>query len=196
MKKKFLNDKRFEYHIYADYSNDVVDVFTNGLRELDYNSTTSYLGCADGDVSSFVEEAVVKYHYPNYYVVRVPKDYLHFGEKTMPAIPILLNGEVTPNLIAGAYVYGREKDFVVNDNYTPLYDPSGMTYSRIQIDSMKKSNNAFYGDWIDFALNRENKTYEELLEEDKNSTNKWGVYMDCFRDLETSTKIYAKRKDE
>lgn len=196
MKKKFLNDKRFEYHIYADYSNDVVDVFTKGLRELDYDSTTSYLGKAEGDIASFVEEAAVKYHYPNYYVVRVPKDYLHFDEKIMPAIPILLNGEVTSSLIAGAYVYGREKDFVPNDNYTPLYDPSGMTYSRIQIDSMKKSNNAFYRGWIDFAINRENKTYEELLEADRNSSNKWDICMEYFKDLEPSTKIYTKRKDD
>ena len=191
-----LDDKRFEYHIYADYSDDVNDVFTNGLRELDYNSTTSYLGKAHGDVAAFVEEAVDKYHYPNYYVVRVPKDYLYFNGKVLPAIPILLNGEVTPSLIIGAYVYGREKDFIENENYTPLYDPSGMTYSRVQIDSMRNNNNSFYNDWIEFALNRENKTYEQLLEEDKLSSNPWGVYMEYFNDLAPKQKIYAKRKDE
>lgn len=107
------------------------------------------------------------------FVVKIPKCYLtprtvngRLQQIPLPIWKHLSNsgehGEISqlsPQLIYGVYL-AKNDSFISNSNYSPVHNPTGLQFDNQQIEYLLNNDVI---NMYDFAINRKNKTFEELV---------------------------------
>jgi len=183
-----MDSEEFAYFLHGTSVMDsslITETFTNGLlnyRGNDMLSTMWPIRVQEGELGNKVKEysgtkgnAV--------FVIKIPKYYLtpRTSNGQLQQIPLPIwkhisnsgeHGEISqlsPELIYGVYLSDNES-FLQNPNYSPVHDPSGLQFDNQQIQFLL--NEGIEG-WYNFALNRNQKSFEELHQKDiANQT--WG----------------------
>lgn len=175
-----MDNSEFDYFLHGtsvDDPNLIDDIFNNGLlnfRENDMLSTMWPVKINEGELGSKVKEysgtkgnAV--------FVIKIPKYYLKpsvvNGQLRQIPLPIWKTvldkygkriSQLSPELVYGVYLSENES-FLQNPNYSPIHNPSGLKFDNQQIEYFL--NNELYN-WHSFAVDRKEKTFEELQQMD------------------------------
>ena len=83
---------------------------------------------------------------------------------------------ITKSLIDGIYS-NRFEDYVVNTNYNPAIDPSGLFYTEEQLAAMKDIGN---NEWFQFASDRNNMEDSYVLREEERANDFWNQYVEEY----------------
>lgn len=156
------NKDDFYYFIHRTEESDYQQFFENGLYVYDKtNNITSTAEKIDpelinaGELGDYMKKSISgdsAGNYRNVILLKIPSMYfprpvVHRNDKMDIPIPFLYEKElptpsnqyhinlypvVIPCLIQG--VYSKEDGFVTNENYSPVFDPSGLKFSKEQLD--------------------------------------------------------------
>lgn len=190
-------DKEFEYYFHGTDIIDktmMEDIFNNGLRSNRGNHLTSTMYPKRFEYGELGEE-LQKYSGTNgddVVVARIPKVALRpkiSADGTMLGFPLPIwkptpetDGygreckRLTPELIYGVYSKANDS-FILNPNYTPAFDPSGL-----QHDTMQEDYVLTYGDanHVEYVFKRKGRSYEDLAQSDK-AQHTWDNLVSQYR---------------
>ena len=182
-----MNDNEFSYFFHGTTITDstiINEIFTNGLlnyRGNDMFSTMWPIKINEGELGSKMKEYVgTKGN--TVFVIKIPKYYLTpkilNGKLQQIPLPIwkhLSNSgeheeisQLSPELIYGVYLSDNDS-FISNPNYSPVHNPTGLQFDNQQIDYLL-NNDAM--NMYNFAVNRKDKSFEELMQID-NVNHNW-----------------------
>ena len=157
--------------------------FEYGLYDKTNNifSTMMYVEATDDNV--FLK--AINSGFDMVYIVKIPKMFLmptiNADNKLVDApLPIWkkVGGRyyLTNELVYGI-AYRRTKNFVYNDKYKEIHDPTGLLFDRRQEDYFKNNNLDM---WTKFGLAREKMDYTTLKDFDINK-NIWSKIVDRYQ---------------
>ena len=163
-----INTNDYYYYIHGTNEKDYTKFFRFGLIDYDkdaFRLESTMLRISDEDIANgrlqeIMTKSKDKYGelWDNVFLIKIPKCYFpdHEHRDGTWDVPIPLfyealvkdkNGVkdtypiLIPNLIQGCY--SQEKGFITNDNYCPVFDPSGLKFAYEQIQPMKNSNGGY-----------------------------------------------------
>lgn len=193
---KMINKDDFYYFIHRTEESDYQQFFENGLYVFDKtNNITSTAEKIDpelinaGGLGDYMKNSISDdsaNNYINVILVKIPSMYfpkstIHRNGKMDVPIPFLYEKEladpshqyhmgifpvIIPCLIQG--VYSKEDGFVTNENYNPVFDPSGLKFSKEQLEPI---HNLKFDDYIKYNK-RNNLSCDYLYQFDK-QTGTW-----------------------
>lgn len=190
-----VNKDDFYYFIHRTEESDYQQFFENGLYVFDKtNNITSTAEKIDpelinaGGLGDYMKKSISgdsANNYRNAILVKIPSMYfpriVHRNGKMDVPIPFLYERELSdpsynykkdmyrviiPCLIQG--VYSKEDGFVTNENYSPVFDPSGLKFSKEQLTPI---HNQQYEDYIKYSK-RNDLPFDYLYQFDK-QTGTW-----------------------
>ena len=182
-----MNDNEFSYFFHGTTITDTTiinEIFTNGLlnyRGNDMLSTMWPIKIIEGELGSKMKEYVGTKGNA-VFVIKIPKYYLTpkilNGKLQQIPLPIWKhlsnsseNGKISqliPELIYGVYLSDNDS-FIPNPNYSPVHNPTGLQFDNQQIEYLL-NNDAM--SMYNFAVNRKDKSFEELMQID-NVNHNW-----------------------
>lgn len=129
-------------------------------------------------------------------VVKVPKQYLGIDKFELEdgqfgmdlPMPFCIkkkdeNGNIrtgiTKSLIDGIYC-NRFEDYIVNSNYNPAIEPSGLFYTEEQLNAMRDIGN---NEWYQFVSDRNNREDSYSLRDEERENDFWSQYMEEYRTI-------------
>lgn len=154
------------------------DIFNNGLKSWYQTSLYSTMTpISNEDIENVGLETLMKNYvkgeFKSVFLIKIPKEYmsqrLHRNGQIDPPVPVWKSNDdgtttFTPHLVQG--VYNKTTDlFITNPNFSLVFDPSGLKYSEEQINNLWSLNQL---EWINFAKERENLTFNQLFQSDRN----------------------------
>lgn len=189
------NKDDFYYFIHRTGESDYQQFFENGLYVYDKtNNITSTAEKLDselinnGMLGNFMKNALRETD-ENVILLKIPKLYfpqvLHRTGKMDVPIPFLYEKElpnpsdqyqidiypvIIPCLIQG--VYSKKYGFVTNENYNPVFDPSGLKFSNEQLEPVR---NMKYDDYIRYNKRNNDYSCDYLYQFDK-ETGTWNDF--------------------
>lgn len=190
------NKDDFYYFIHRTGESDYQQFFENGLYVYDktnnITSTAEKLDSElinDGRLGDFMKNALRETD-ENVILLKIPKMYfpqpvLHRTGRMDVPIPFLYEKElfdpayqyqidiypvIIPCLIQG--VYSKKYGFVANENYNPVFDPSGLKFSKEQLEPVR---NMKYEDYIRYNKRNTDYSCDYLYQFDK-ETGTWNDF--------------------
>lgn len=175
-----MNNTEYLYYMHGTNqksNTEIHDYFKNGLlnyRGQHAHSTMYPVRQSDtNNLGKTIQKYAQEHNFDIVFIIRIPKRYMfpQIQNGTIMQYPMPIWKDtgnkdaydreiyyLIPQLIHGVY---RKKDDSIkfNDNYCPIYDPSGLKYSDEQIEYLL-TNSCI--DWYNFAINRKNSSYEQL----------------------------------
>lgn len=198
-----MDNEEFAYFLHGTYVSDyseIDEIFTNGLinyRGNDMLSTMWPVKIQEGELGKKVKEysgtkgnAV--------FVIKIPKYYLtprnRNGKLQQIPLPIWKHisnsgekgkvSQLSNELIYGVY-YEKNETFLPNSNYSPVHNPNGLQFDNQQLQFLL--NDEVY-DWYNYALSRNEKSFEELKQMDNvdktwdNAINQYNQHFNVNQD--------------
>ncbi len=198
-----MNNEEFAYFLHGTYVSDyseIAEIFTNGLinyRGNDMLSTMWPVKIQEGELGKKVKEysgtkgnAVFVIKIPKYYLIPRNRN----GKLQQIPLPIWKHisnsgekgkvSQLSNELIYGVY-YEKNETFLPNSNYSPVHNPNGLQFDNQQLQFLL--NDEVY-DWYNYALSRNEKSFEELKQMDnvdktwKNAINQYNQHFNVNQD--------------
>ena len=162
------NKNEFNYYIHKSPVADYNSFFQKGLKDFDKNfvieSTMERI--SDEDIENGLLQDKMKALREtdeNVFLIKIPKSYFpvrqHRNGNWDVPIPIFYEQKETdkygregvypiliPNLIQGCY--NKEKGFITNENYSPVFDPSGLKFAYEQLQPMRNAGYSKYYEYM------------------------------------------------
>ena len=200
-----MNNDEFSYFFHGNTLNDsslINEIFDNGLinyRGNDMLSTMWPMKVSDGELSQKMKEyAGTKGN--AVFVIKIPKYYLtpRISNGQLQQIPLPIwkplsssgeHGEISQlssELVYGVYL-AENDSFIPNPNFSPVHNPTGLQFDNQQVEHLL--NNGVMN-MYNFAIDRKNKTFEELTRIDNvahNWDNAMAQYSEHFGIQENTT---------
>ncbi len=182
MQKNNALDDRYNYYVYRmDKNTDIEEIFNNGIVFGEENLLQHNIL---SDVYEYGLNNALRIYSDNHgcndlIVIKIPSYYMgwiHRDNSLEPFVPLFkcfydskTGFEVRnliPSLICGVY---KNNQYIENENYNPLYDPSGLQFSDRQINTMYRYR--CFDAYME-AMCRNEYTYEVLKRKDE-ETSRW-----------------------
>lgn len=175
----------FNYYIHKTGEKDYTKFFKNGLYNFDTSfrieSTMEKLFDADLANGLIKRLKTLRDGDQTVLLIKIPKDYfpktVHRNGKMDVPIPIFYEKNMNnpygvnhdypvliPNLIQGCY--SKKDGFITNEDYCPVYDPSGLKYGYEQLEQIKNND---YTSWQNYNKRNIKGNFQTLYQFDKSS---------------------------
>lgn len=183
----------FNYYIHKSPVADYNSFFQKGLIDMDtsFKIGSTMERISDDDIANgLLQETmkVLRETDENVFLIKIPKSYFpdrrhRDGSWDVP-IPLFYEQKMKdeygregiypiliPNLIQGCY--NRQKGFITNENYSPVFDPSGLKFAYEQLQPMKNAGYPKYYEYMKrnagnmkelFYFDRDNDTWRPFVE--------------------------------
>ena len=207
-----MNLSEFNYYIHRTPVADYTQFFNNGL--IDYDRTfriestmerISDQDIAEGRLQDKMTD--LREGDENVFLIKIPKAYFpnivhRDGSMDIP-IPFFRDIQTTdeygrenvyplliPNLIQGCY--NKQKGFITNPNYCPVFDPSGLKFAYEQIQPMR--DNGYYK-YTEYSK-RNSGSVADLFKFDQ-SNKTWGSFIEYYsRKFDVTSPAVVFNNDE
>lgn len=200
-----MNNDEYSYFFHGTTIKDsslINEIFDNGLinyRGNDMLSTMWPMKISSGELGQKMKEyAGTKGN--AVFVIKIPKYYLtpRTSNGKLQQIPLPIwkplsssgkHGEISqlsPELVYGVYL-AENDSFILNPNFSPVHNPTGLQFDNQQVEYLL--NNGVMN-MYDFAVDRKDKSFEELSQKDNvahNWDNVLAQYSEHFRIQENTT---------
>lgn len=194
-----MNTNDYYYYIHGTTESDYTKFFSKGLidKDKEFKIESTMLRISDEDiVNGRLQELMTnskdKYGdlWDTVFLIKIPKCYFpnhqhRDGTWDVP-IPIFYERKETdeygktdiyptlvPNLIQGCY--SKDKGFITNPNFCPVFDPSGLKFGYEQLQPMRYQGYFRYEDY----KKRNNADTRELFDYDK-SNDTWKPFVEYY----------------
>lgn len=183
----------FNYYIHKSPVADYNSFFQKGLIDMDtsFKIGSTMERISDNDIANgLLQETmkVLRETDENVFLIKIPKSYFpdrqhRDGSWDVP-IPLFYEQKMKdeygregiypiliPNLIQGCY--NRQKGFITNENYSPVFDPSGLKFAYEQLQPMRNAGYPKYYEYMKrnagnmkelFYFDRDNDTWRPFVE--------------------------------
>lgn len=192
-----ISKSEFNYYIHRSSVTDYNSFFKKGVIDKDttFRIESTMERISDEDIANgFLENKMkeLRNDDENVFLIKIPKCYFpthehRDGTWDVP-IPLFYEKKMTdefgnqkvwpiliPNLIQGCY--NRQKGFIRNDNYCPVFDPSGLKFAYEQLQPMRNSQNGYIN--YEQYMKRNAGSMRELFYFDRDN-NIWGAFVDYY----------------
>ena len=189
------NKNEFNYYIHKSPVADYNSFFQKGLIDMDttFKIESTMERLSDEDIANGLLQDKMKALRKtdeNVFLIKIPKSYFpdreHRNGNWDVPIPIFYEQKGTdeygrqgvypiliPNLIQGCY--NRQKGFITNENYSPVFDPSGLKFAYEQLQPMR---NAGYPKYYEY-MKRNAGNMKELFYFDRDNDT-WGPFVEYY----------------
>lgn len=219
-----ISKSEFRYYIHRTGKEDYNSFFKVGVIDFDlsYKIESTMERISDEDIANGYLETKMKSLREtdeNVILIKIPKcyfpDHCHSDGTWDRPIPLFYEAEGTdkfgrkgiypiliPNLIQGCY--NRHKGFIINEDYCPVFDPSGLKFSYEQLEPMHRESYYKYNDYLArnkcsmsqlYMNDKSNKTWEPFIEyySDKFGVDNYIEYEMPFEENnQTTTGIHRR----